>query len=336
MNGGSPLDDSLHVKRSTLGGTYVGTSAGTAEAPRQARRVDSLRARRFDSTATSDSTEDDEIASAECAGKQRSGGGLPLWGDEAVHLLRVSFTRPRPADAVIFARATVEGGHADSGLALPAAVGFGLGRGRVVVVSDPDQVRNEVLRVCHWGLDVVALRMLEYLAHGETAPRDRVVFDEYHQGFGAHPGTLKAIATYLSRAPSGHVLVQCLLGGLILLLAWGPRMVPAYDPERVERRSPLEQVGALARAYGRVGATRTATARLLHGVRRRLERATHGRSITATDSAFLDAAAGSEPALSEDIALIRRALAFTVTPRELESVGRALSRVEQTLQTERR
>lgn len=335
LNGGAPLDDSLHLGR-TLGGTYVATMAGTVEAPRGVRRSDSLRARRFDTAAAADSTpEEDELASAGCTGKGRNGGGLPFWGDEAVHLYRLSWRGPRPADAVIFARAAVEIGR-DSGIAQPAAVGFGLGKGRVVVISDPDQLRNDVLRVCRWGLDVVAVRMLEFLARGGPQLRNRLVFDEYHQGFGAHPGTLRAIVLYLARAPSGHVLLQCLLGGLVLLLALGPRMVPASDPERVERRSPLEQVGALARAYTRVAATRTATARLLHGVRRRLQRVPHGRSAAVSDAAFLEDAARVAPELGADVALIRRALDSTITPRELESVGAALSRLEQTLQTQRR
>lgn len=345
MNGRRvPLDDSLHLKLSRFGGTYVPASAGTVEAPRASRPADSLRARRFARGAVSDladseevdTSENEGIPTAECAGKSRLGGAFPLWGDDSVHLLRISFTRPRPADAVIFARAKADPAEKGAPIAEPAAVGFALGRGRVVVLSDPDLLRNDVLRVCHWGLDVVAVRMLEYLGRGGPQLRDRLVFDEYHQGYGAHPGTMRAIALYLAHAPSGHVLLQCLLGGLVLLLALGPRAVPAQDPERVERRSPLEQVGALARAYARVGATRTATERLLHGVRRRVERATRGGLTRGSDVAFLDDAARRAPDLDSDIALIKRALTTSITPRELQSVGGALSRVEQTLQTQRR
>jgi hypothetical protein len=308
-------------------------------------RSDSLRARRFEgpdtsqsavTSATDTATEEDEAATVECAGKERNGGAVSLWGDEAVHLWRLSWTRSRPIDAVVFARASAEGSQRDSGIAQPAAVGFGLGRGRVIVVSDPDQLRNDVLRVCHWGLDVVAVRMLEYLASGGPEPRNRLVFDEYHQGFGAHPGTLRAISRYLALAPSGHVLLQCLLGGLVLLLALGPRAVPASDPERVERRSPLEQVGALARAYERVGATRTVTSRLVSGVRRRVQRGANERLTGVSDEAFLDAVTRIAPDRKDDVALIRRALSAPITGRELESLGGALSRVEESLQTQRR
>jgi hypothetical protein len=334
MSGGSPMQDSLHVKRNFYDGTYGPTDAGTSDAA-QPKAAAAARARRFDSTAAD--TTNEAAASAECAGKPTNGGGLPLWGDDAVHLYRLSWTRRRPSDAVIFARSATDSSQRDSTVDAPAAAGFALGRGRVVVLSDPDLLRNDVLRVCRWGLDVVAVRMLEYLAAGASPPRDRLVFDEYHQGFGAHPGTLRAIALYLSRASSGHVLLQCLLGGLVLLLALGPRALPAHDVERVERRSPLEHVSALARAYTRVGATRTATARLLRGVRRRAERGAQAGHLTdESDARFLETTVRMAPALAEDVELIRRALSTSVTRHEFESVGAALKHLEESLQTQAR
>jgi hypothetical protein len=333
MGGGGALSDSLHVKRSLFGGTYQATASGTTDVRRAS---DTLRARRFDS-ATADSTDDEEVElPAECQ-HIASNDGLPMWTDQTVRLWRFSWTRGRPAGAVIFARSTLERDMKDTSVvrSAPAAAGFPLGRGRVVVLSDPDLVRNDVLRVCRWGLDVVAARMLEYLAAG-TPRRDRLVFDEYHQGFGTHPGTLRAIVVYLSRAPSGHVLLQGLLAGVVLLLALGPRALPVHDEERVERRSPLEHVGALAQAYARVGATRIATARLVRGVRRRVERgggAEHARA--QSDALFLEHAAAS-PSRSRDVAVIRHALETPVSRREFEAVGGAIRRLEDSLLAERR
>lgn len=340
MSGNSPLNDSLHVKRSVFGGIYESTAAGTAESPRATSAGDRLKARRYGSSDSVAKTDEEEPESvAECAHAPPNGGGLPIWGDQTVHLLRFDWTRPRPNGTVIFARSALEEGDRDTTgrRGHTAAAGFPLGSGRVVVLSDADLVRNDVLRVCRWGLDVVAVRMLEYLAVGDVK-RDRLVFDEYHQGFGTHPGTMRAIAAYLWRAPSGHVLLQALLGGLVLLLALGPRALPAHDAQRVERRSPLEHVWALAQAYARVGGTRTATSRLLRGVRRRVERGTRadGRlTATESDARFLTEAA-TDPALAEDVALVRRALGDAVSPRELEAVGGALQRIEQTLSTRRR
>lgn len=333
MSGGGALNDSLHVKRSFFGGTYQATAAGTAEARRAS---DTLRARRFDPD-TADSADDEEVESADECDHAAPNDGLPMWADQTVRLWRFGWTRRRPAGAVIFARSTQERGTKDTSVApsAPAAAGFPLGSGRVVVISDPDLLRNDVVRVCRWGLDVVAARMLEYLAIG-TPRRDRLVFDEYHQGFGTHPGTLRAIALYLSRAASGHVLLQGLLAGLVLLLALGPRALPVHDEERVERRSPLEHVGALAQAYARVGATRTATARLVRGLRRRVERHSGTEHARAeSDARFLENTALS-PALAADVAVIRHALETPVSRGEFEAVGSAIRRLEESLLAERR
>lgn len=340
MSGNSPLDDSLHVKRSLVGGVYESTVAGTSDAPRSA--ADRRSARRYPSAADSAKPDDEEPdTGGECAHAAPNGGGLPMWIDQTVRLWRFDFTGPRPADAVIFARSAFEGRARERDTTIHrsavAAAGFGVGRGRVVVISGPDLIRNDVLRVCRWGIDVVTARMLEYLATGVVA-RDRLVFDEYHQGFGTHPGTLRAIVVYLSRVPSGHVLLQAMLGGLVLLLALGPRALPPHDAERIERRSPLEHVTALSRAYARVGGTRTATSRLLRGVRRRVERGTRnsaGLTASESDDRFL-ASVEETPELVEDVALIRRGLSDPLSRREFEEVGSALQRVEQSILTQRR
>jgi hypothetical protein len=220
-----------------------------------------------------------------------------------------------------------------AGHELPAVIGFPLERGRVVVAADPDLLRNDVLRVCRWGADVAAVRMLEYAS--EDAPgggrRERLVFDEYHQGYGEQPGTVRGIVTYLRRTASGHLVLQWAAAALLLLFAMGPRLLPPRAVERIERRSPLEHVDALARAYRAVGATQTATLRLVHGVRRRVDGSLGGRSAVTTDDAFLTWAHERVPARSSDIELVRQALARPVPRRQLEDVGQALRRLESSL-----
>ncbi|HEY2374454.1 MAG TPA: DUF4350 domain-containing protein [Gemmatimonadaceae bacterium] len=341
MSGHSALDDSLHLKLGLSGGIYEPTDAGTAEAPDGNTATDTLRARRYAHSASDSRKADDEEPSTSdaCSNTAPNGGALALWPDQTVRLYRLAWSGPRPPRTVIFARSAPEGRRSDSTskTSSVAAAGYPEGRGRVVVISDPDLLRNDVLRVCRWGIDVVAVRMLEYVAAG-LPHRDSLVFDEYHQGFGAHPGTVRAIFGYLSRAASGHMLLQALLGGLVLLLALGPRTLPARNVERIERRSPLEHVTALAQAYSRVGATRTATSRLLRGVRRRVERSVRGDArLTATegDARFLEEAA-KVPGLADEVALIRRALSDPLGKRDFEAVGGALERIEESLLTQRR
>ena len=258
--------------------------------------------------------------------------GLPFWPDRETRILAIEWKGTPPADATPLATLRIPNPFAGSGPPA-AAVGFPLGRGRVAVVADPDLLRNDVLRVCRWGADVANVRILEYLS--DSAPgggrRRQLVFDEYHQGYGDQPGTIRGIVRYLGRTPSGHLVLQLAGAGLVLLLAVGPRLLPPRATERIERRSPLEHVDALARAYRAVGATRTATSRLVHGVRRRVEHSLGTRTGAASDDAFLGWAQQRVPARRDDVALIRDALARQLSRRELEAVGQALRRLELSL-----
>jgi hypothetical protein len=96
----------------------------------------------------------------------------------------------------------------------------------------------------------------------------------------------------------------------------------------VSRRSPLEHADALGRAYADVGATRTATARLVSGLRRRLNRWIPV-APGAADEAFLEAVAVRVPARAADVGVIRHALAEALPKRELALVGGALNRIEE-------
>jgi hypothetical protein len=117
----------------------------------------------------------------------------------------------------------------------------------------------------------------------------------------------------------------------VLLLALAPRAIRPRDPERIERRSPLEHVDALARAYAQVGAGRTAATHLLRGVRRRLERGGARPRTVRTDEEFLRSVAQTDPTLSADVELVRRALADGAPKEALAEAGAALARIEASL-----
>ena len=267
-------------------------------------------------------------ASSECGGRKEL--TPPLWADARVHLFGLRWLRGAPPDRVVFASLDRD----ELGMPHPGegAVGYAFGTGRVVVVADPDLLRNDVLRHCAWGADVIAVHMLEWLRAGARAPRATLVFDEYHQGYGSRPSVFGVTAGFLLDVPLGRALSVGVLAALILLLAVAPRPMRPQEIERIERRDPLEQVDALAHAYEQVRATRTITARLLRGLRWRIERGgphTRGRA----DNEFLDATVARAPALHPDVALVRRALRDTITDRELPAVGAALRRIEHTLTT---
>lgn len=239
---------------------------------------------------------------------------------------RIRWRRPAPGPTTVL-------GTTKGGLEQPftIAVGVPLGRGRIAAVSSPALFTNDVVRLCGLGADVVVARAFEFVRPSDAA-RPRMVFDEFHHGFGMHGGSMTAIVRYLSGTPSGRFLAQALAACLVLVLAFAPRPIPPRDPERVARRSPLEHADALGHAYADVKATRTATERLVGGVRRRAGRvvATPSR---ADDAAFLDAVARRHPALRESVDRVRRGLAEPVSANEFMSIGEALDAIERQLMT---
>ncbi len=253
----------------------------------------------------------------------------PLWADGRVHLWGIRWLREAPPNQEIFATLTPDGPI------LPppgvAATGFAYGKGRIAVVSDPDLLRNDVVRRCQWGVDVIDVAILEWLRAGGDSPRTTLAFDEYHQGFGENAGMFGVTGEFLVDHPAGRVILQMTIAGLILILALGPRPIPPQHVDRIERRDPLEQVDALAHAYQQVKATRTIVARLVRGLRWRVDR---GASVGARpDEQFLETVEQTRPGLKEDVALVRRGLRDAVPDEELGEIGKAIRRIELTLTT---
>ncbi len=213
-----------------------------------------------------------------------------------------------------------------------AMVAMPYGAGRLVVAADPDVFRNDALRDCRYGLDVASVRALEHLSAGGPSPRRAISFDEFHQS-RTRSGISGAIERFLTDTPPGRSVLQLALAGLLLLIAAAPRVLPPRDSVRIERRSPLEHVDALARAYRQVGATRTSTQHLVRGLRRRME---HGaargtRSGLDDDHLYLSRLADVKPALAGDIATVRHALTNPVDLGAFRRVGQAIHRIEHAL-----
>ncbi|MEO7522055.1 MAG: DUF4350 domain-containing protein [Gemmatimonas sp.] len=253
-----------------------------------------------------------------------------LWfGDASLFGLKGSALNGQGVRTFVYARGagTLRAGGS-AAAPRPAMIGMPFGAGRVVVASDPDVFRNDALRDCSYGLDVPVVRALEYLRDGGAVRRVSIVFDEYHLGRGARAGTMGAVQTFLRDTRWGHALLQVCAAGLLLLLAAAHRVLPPRDDPRIERRSPLEHVDALARAYSNTDASRTATLRLVRGLRRRVDRGTLRARAGDRDEAFLDRVAESIPARGADVALVRRALTHAVSHAEFREVGSAVQRIE--------
>jgi hypothetical protein len=258
-----------------------------------------------------------------------------LWLAAGVHLYylvdTLKDTLPHlhlPGDTAVFLSVS------DSGQELaPAVIGYPLGRGRVVAVSDPDALRNDVIRVCRFNVGPRIIAAIDYASQGRRPP---LVFDEYHEGYGTHADITAAVMHFLRWHPIGHTILQLLVGGLILVLALGVRAIAPRGFPRIERRSPLEHVDALARAYEQINATQTAVARLVRGLRRRHDRsgwslraAAAAGQPTGADDRFLTAVAASHPQLAGDVKRIMAAEHATVPPAELLNISAAVDRIDQ-------
>ena len=207
-------------------------------------------------------------------------------------------------------------------LSRPGIAGYTLGRGRVVAVADPDLLRNDVLRVCRWNAGPTAVAALHWLA--PTATR-RLVFDEYHQNPNVEAAPMRAVSRALVAQPWGRTMLALAAAGLLLLVALAVRPVTPAPRLTVERRSPLEHVSALARAYAQAGATRLVIRRLVRGLRRR-----HaiGAASRGDDTRFLNSLAQRYPDLQPDVQTVARALDAPVRPAELSTVGDAVARID--------
>lgn len=146
-----------------------------------------------------------------------------------------------------------------------AVISFGLGAGRVIAFSDVTPLTNESLR--SGGVALLFARVAEAVV-GDSG---MIEFDEYHQGYRAGGGPWAALRSFLGTR-AGNGVLQLALAGLLVLLLAARRFGEPYRPAPPRRRSPIEHVEALATAYQRAGARRTARRLLLEGLQRRLGR----------------------------------------------------------------
>ena len=347
---GSPLADSLHVHRGAMepfgfkvmGGDFT-PPKGESLSANDTSRTDQVEG---DSTGaatgvatdtTTDTTtdvqtdEDSDTAEVDFS-QQIPDTNAPLRGRKPLtkeivdydRRLRFALTARRalPRDTVNFLTVMTTEGFTIR--VRPAVLGIPLGRGHIIAVADPWIVRNQVLD--EEELVVLPQRMLEWTA---PAPDARIVFDEYHHGMGRHANVIGAMKRALSTTPVGRVALQAMLAGLVLLLALGARPIAPRPRMRVERRSPFEHVGALARAYSQIGATRLAARRLVRGLRRR-----HGAGVrVGDDAAFLRRLVVRHEKLRPNVERLISATETALPPREFTLLADDIDTIERTLTT---
>ncbi|HJU90964.1 MAG TPA: DUF4350 domain-containing protein [Gemmatimonadaceae bacterium] len=224
--------------------------------------------------------------------------------------------RPFPRDTVSFVTVYRRDG------VVPVILGFEFGRGRVVAVADPFLFTNRSVRDGHAA--VLLVRAVEWLAPSRDT---RIVFDQYHHSRPTAEGA-GPVRRAMLETPLGRATIQLLLAATLVVLALGARPLAPKPRLRLERRSPFEHVGALARAYEQVSATRIASRRLLHGLRRRHPIGRH----TGDEESYLGALAARHPDVAAEIDTVRNALQRPLEPEQFLAVGQAIETIERKIQ----
>jgi hypothetical protein len=138
-------------------------------------------------------------------------------------------------------------------------------------VADPAWFSNRA-----WRDTDVPIALLPLLTPRAQRP-GRVVWDEYHQGFGyGNQGSFSArMWDWLRSTPVGWAILQLVAVALVWLAMTSVRFGPALSVIERRRRSPLEHLEALGAGLESAADTDTAVERLALGLRRRLSRAGH-------------------------------------------------------------
>lgn len=239
-----------------------------------------------------------------------------LYDFELNYVLEV--TRPLPVDTSVLLSGRRPSGRNQR----PIVFARPLGRGRVVALADASLLVNDMMRDS--GKAVLPVRMLEAAS---PAPFATIVFAEFHQGFGRHASLTRTLARGLVSTGAGRALGVLCVAAVLLILVAGARPMPPRPRHRIERRSALEHVSALARAYEQVGATRTVARHLLRGLRRR--RIAGHRALSDTD--LLRTLAARHPAVGPAVESVLAAREQKVSPEQLLEVGRAVATIERTI-----
>ncbi|HUW35149.1 MAG TPA: DUF4350 domain-containing protein [Planctomycetota bacterium] len=142
----------------------------------------------------------------------------------------------------------------------------GVGRGSVILLADGSFLSNRAI-----GREdnaVLAMNLLE-AAQAQAGPGD-VVFDEYHLGFGSHPGAWGTMLGLLTRTSPGWAVLSLTAAGLLAVVCKGRQFGSRITPERRRRRSKLEFVHAVGATCRTAGAHRLAFGVIFKWFRRRV------------------------------------------------------------------
>lgn len=208
--------------------------------------------------------------------------------------------------------------------ARPGIVGLPYGEGLIILVADASVFAN--MRQRELDEAVLAVRLIEWLERGRA--RQPIQFSEWHHGRGVHPSPMALFVEALFGTAPGRTLLVLVVAGAAFLVAVSARPIAPLPPSRIERRSPLEHVDALSRAYQQIGGTRVAARHLVRGL---LRRRTVGARVARGEREYLRSVQDRFPQLEPEVQLLTEALQRRLAPPEFVRVGEAIHTIERTL-----
>jgi hypothetical protein len=117
------------------------------------------------------------------------------------------------------------------------AVEIPVGQGRIVAIADPAMASNGALRRSDNAVWLVSL--------GAGWGNGKILFDEYHHGFGQKRGTAELTRAFLM-TPWGWGVLQIALAGFLYIFAYRRRFGRIRESPAPDRASPLELLDARA------------------------------------------------------------------------------------------
>ena len=139
------------------------------------------------------------------------------------------------------------------------------GKGRLIILSDSSFLANG--QIGKSDNSILAANLVAYAL--SKARGNRVVFDEYHLGYGYHETGFGVLSKLLFTSPAGWAVLSLTAAGVLFMLQEGRRFGFRRSLETKKRRSKIEYIYGVGSTYRSAGATRLTLKLVLTGLKRR-------------------------------------------------------------------